>query len=95
MADLQNPSMAYPPSSYVSYFNKLLLISYRNDWLFADGAFSSFDVCFPVHFSVRTDDFDVKAVAVTMLYLEFYLPPVFTKVVPAWFANERGTPDTQ
>ena len=31
--------MAYPPSSNVSYFNKILFISYQNDWLLGDGAF--------------------------------------------------------
>ena len=39
MAGLQIPSMAYPPSSTVSYFNKILFISYQNDRLIGDGAF--------------------------------------------------------
>ena len=39
MTGLQIPSMAYPPSSAVSYFNKILFISYQNDWLNGDGAF--------------------------------------------------------
>ena len=37
---------------------------------------------FPVYFTLRTQDFFVKAVSVTVPYLEFSLPPVFTKVVP-------------
>ena len=37
---------------------------------------------FPVYFTLRTQGFDVKAVSVTVPYLEFSLPPVFTKVVP-------------
>ena len=36
---MQIPSMAYPPSSTVSYFNQICLISNLNDWLFVDGVF--------------------------------------------------------
>ena len=38
-AGLQIPSMAYPPSSTVSYFNQVCFISNLNDWLIADGVF--------------------------------------------------------
>ena len=36
---MQIPSMAYPPSSTVSYFNQVCFISNLNDWLIVDGAF--------------------------------------------------------
>ena len=38
-AGLQIPSMAYPPSSTVSYFNQICFISNLNDWLIVDGVF--------------------------------------------------------
>ena len=38
-AGLQIPSMAYPPSSTVSYFNQIYFISNLNDWLIVDGVF--------------------------------------------------------
>ena len=38
-AGLQIPSMAYPPSSTISYFNQICFISNLNDWLVVDGAF--------------------------------------------------------
>ena len=38
-AGLQIPSMAYPPSSTVSYFNQICIISNPNDWLIVDGVF--------------------------------------------------------
>ena len=38
-AGLQIPSMAYPPSSTVSYFNQVCFISNLNDWLIVDGVF--------------------------------------------------------
>ena len=38
-AGLQIPSMAYPPSSTVSYFNHIFFISNLNDWLIVDGVF--------------------------------------------------------
>ena len=46
MAGLQILSMDYPPSSNVSYLNKILFISHQNDRLIGDGAFSSFHVSF-------------------------------------------------
>jgi hypothetical protein len=36
---LQIPSMAYPPSSTVSYFNQICFISNLNDWWSVDGVF--------------------------------------------------------
>ena len=36
---MQIPSMAYPPSSTVSYFNQICFISNLNDWLIVDGVF--------------------------------------------------------
>ena len=36
-AGLQIPSMAYPPSSTVSYFNQICFISNLNEWLIVDG----------------------------------------------------------
>ena len=36
---MQIPSMAYPPSSTVSYFNQIYFISNLNDWLIVDGVF--------------------------------------------------------
>ena len=38
-AGLQIPSMAYPPSSTVSYFSQICFISNLNDWLIVDGVF--------------------------------------------------------
>ena len=38
-AGLQIPSVAYPPSSTVSYFNQICFISNLNDWLIVDGVF--------------------------------------------------------
>ena len=38
-AGLQIASMAYPPSSTVSYFNQIYFISNLNDWLIVDGVF--------------------------------------------------------
>ena len=38
-AGLQIPSMAYPPSSTVSYFNHICIIYNPNDWLIVDGVF--------------------------------------------------------
>ena len=39
MAGLQILSMHYPPSSNVSYFNKILFISHQNDRLIGGGEF--------------------------------------------------------
>ena len=36
---MQIPSMAYPPSSTISYFNQICFISNLNDWLIVDGVF--------------------------------------------------------
>ena len=36
---MQIPSMAYPPSSTVSYFNQICFISNLNDWWSVDGVF--------------------------------------------------------
>ena len=38
-AGLQIPSMAYPPSSTVSYFKQICFLSNLNDWLIVDGVF--------------------------------------------------------
>jgi len=38
-AGLQIPSMAYPPSSTISYFNQICFTSNPNDWLIVDGVF--------------------------------------------------------
>ena len=42
MDGLQIPSMAYSPSSTVSYFNKILFISYQNDRLIAAGIYVNY-----------------------------------------------------
>jgi len=39
VAGLQIPFMAYPPSSAVSHFNRIMFLFNLNDWLIADGAF--------------------------------------------------------
>ena len=39
VAGLQIPSMAYPPSSPVSHFKRIMFLFNLNDWLIGDGAF--------------------------------------------------------